>query len=385
MILDLIFNAICSHSLEKKREKIKRKIDDIIAYRELALVEINNAKEIYNVKLNEIVNFLNGIRNEVEMNFKTIVQKELYEAADIIRKSYDLLFILIDYNAQIKILNYKKNYHRTEINFFKRRREECYKVIKVLSLSKKKDARLKWFNEVNGTNVKTIDDLRDLRESYYNIDLLIDLCERDLKNYRKIKKLREYIKMSDKRIHIIYDKVKDIDTKIEKLTETIFKYLEDYYKLYKDYLDILNRRFNIEDIFSSYAMMIDKYNEMKIRNSLLLEEAKSTANKIKSIKESGEHYSDWNNLIQRNNIAWKNFHKSDDEFLNTDKKIKYYKKTFYLLIQNRRKSISELYNNCFKKIVKCKNRGYLVILDEKNKGSNIFIPDLSSNKETINK
>ncbi|WP_258222212.1 hypothetical protein [Brachyspira hampsonii] len=222
MFLDFIFNKICSYSLDKKREKVKIKIDNLNAYRELALVEINNAKEMYNAKLNEIVNFLNGIRDEAEMNFKTIVQDELYEVAEIIRKSYDLLFIIIDYNSQIKILNYKKDYHRTEINFFKRRREECYKVIKILSLSKKKDARLKWFNEANGTNIKTIDELRDLRGSYYNIDLLIDLCEKDLKNYRKIKKLREYIKMSEKKIHIIYDKVKDIDTKIEKLKGTSF-------------------------------------------------------------------------------------------------------------------------------------------------------------------
>ncbi|ELV06051.1 hypothetical protein H263_06577 [Brachyspira hampsonii 30599] len=39
----------------------------------------------------------------------------------------------------------------------------------------------------------------------------------------------------------------------------------------------------------------------------------------------------------------------------------------------------------FKKIVKCKNGGYLVIINEKDKDSNIFIPDLISNKEAINK
>ncbi|WP_258222213.1 hypothetical protein [Brachyspira hampsonii] len=155
--------------------------------------------------------------------------------------------------------------------------------------------------------------------------------------------------------------------------------------MYKDYLDILNRRFNIEDIFPSYGMMINEYNEMKIINSLLLEEARSTANKIKSIKESGEHYSDWNNLIERNNMAWNNFNKGNYEYLDIYNKIKYYKKAFYLLIQNRRKTISELYNTCFKKIVKCKNGGYLVIINEKDKDSNIFISDLSSNKEEVNK
>ncbi|ELV06505.1 hypothetical protein [Brachyspira hampsonii] len=118
MFLDFIFNKICSYSLDKKREKIKRKIDDVNAYRELAFKDIYDAKEMYNAKLNEIVNFLNGIRNEAEANFKIIVMEELYEVAEIIRKSYDLLFIIIDYNSQIKIFNYKKNYYRTEINFF---------------------------------------------------------------------------------------------------------------------------------------------------------------------------------------------------------------------------------------------------------------------------
>ncbi|EKV57221.1 hypothetical protein [Brachyspira hampsonii] len=371
---DFIFNKICSYGLEKKREKIKRKIDDVNAYRELAFKDIYDAKERYNTKLNEIVNFLNGIRDEAEMNFKPIVQEELYEVAEIIRKSYDLLFSITDYNAQIKILNYKKDYHRTEINFFKRRREECYKVIKILSLSKKKDARLKWFNEANGTNVKTIDELRDLRGSYYNIDLLIDLCEKDLKNYRNIKKLREYIKMSDKKIHLLYDKVKDIDAKIEKLRETIFNYTEDYYKLHKDYLEIINKRFNIEDVFPSYNMLINKG-----------EEVRSIANKIKLIKESREHYFDKNNLIQRNNISCKDYNNINAEYLSIDKKIKYYRKAFYLLMQNRRNAISDLYNSCFKKIVKCKNGGYLVIINEKYKDSNIFIPDLSSDKETVNK
>ena len=379
MFLDFIFNAICSHSLEKKREKVKMKIDDVNAYRELALKEIYDTKEILNSKLHEISDFLNGIRYEAEVNFKPIVQDELYRVAEIIRKSYDLLFIIIDYNAQIKILNYKKNYNKTEINFFKKRKEECYKIIKVLSLSKKKDSRLKWFNEANGTNVKTIDELKGLIDKYYNIDLLIDLCERDLKNYRKIKKLKEYIKMSDKKIHIIYDKIKDIDTKIEKLTGTIFKYVEDYYKLYKDYLEIINKRFNMEDVFPSYNMLINKVEEMEVNRSLLLKEVRSTAKKIKSIKESGEYYSDWNNLIQRNNIARKNYNNIDAEYLSIDKKIKYYKKTFYLLMQNRRKTISALYNNCFKKIVKCKNGGHLIVLNKEHKDSNIFISDYSNN------
>ena len=359
MILDLIFNAICSHSLEKKREKIKRKIDDIIAYRELALVEINNAKEIYNVKLNEIVNFLNGIRNEVEMNFKTIVQKELYEAADIIRKSYDLLFILIDYNAQIKILNYKKNYHRTEINFFKKRKLECSKIIKVLSLSNRKDARLKWFNEANGTNVKTIDDIKKLKGNYYHINLLIDLCEKDLKNYRKIKKLIKYIKVSDEKIHFIYDKVKDIDIKIEKLTGTLFKYLEDYNKLYSEYLNILNRKFDIDDIFPSYKTIFNKKERM-----------------IKIHK----YLSFFISLISHKNSALK----SNDKFLKLNEKLYYYKNTFKQLLKTRRESINSLYHNCVKRMIKYENGGYLIILNKEDKTSNIFISYSSndSNKET---
>ncbi|ELV06052.1 hypothetical protein [Brachyspira hampsonii] len=114
--------------------------------------------------------------------------------------------------------------------------------------------------------------------------------------------------------------------------------------MYKDYLEIINKRFNMEDVFPSYNMLINKIEEMEINGSLLLE-VRSTANKIKSIKESREHYSDWDNPIQRNNIARKNYNSINAEYLSIDKKIKYYKKTFYLLMQNRRNAISDLYNS----------------------------------------
>ncbi|KLI23411.1 hypothetical protein JQ824_05295 [Brachyspira hyodysenteriae] len=384
MLLKFFVNKLCSYSLDRKKEKVKRKIDDLNAYIQLASKEIDSTQTKLNSKLYEITDFLNGIVYEAKITFKPIVQSELHEVSDIIKKSYDLLFVIIGYNAKMKIFYCKKNYYMTEINFLKKRKGECFKIIKTLSLSKKKDERLKWFNEANNTNIKTIDELRSLRESHDNIDLLIDLCERDLKNYRVIKKLREYIKTADKKIDNFYKRIENIDIEIKKFREKVFQYLEDYNKLYSDFLDILNREYNIEDIFPSYLNLLDRKNAAENIKSLLLTEAKNITYEIKSIKGSPQYYNNKNTLISQRNNAWDNFNSSNEQFLKLNEKVEYYNKTFDKLLKSRRKSILDLYHTCSKKIVRCKKGGYLIILNKDNRDSNIFISDYSNNKEAIN-
>ncbi|HJH55254.1 MAG TPA: hypothetical protein K8V77_04145, partial [Brachyspira hyodysenteriae] len=147
---------------------------------------------------------------------------------------------------------------------------------------------------------------------------------------------------------------------------------------------ILNREYNIEDIFPSYLNLLDRKNAAENIKSLLLTEAKNITYEIKSIKGSPQYYNNKNTLISQRNNAWDNFNSSNEQFLKLNEKVEYYNKTFDKLLKSRRKSILDLYHTCSKKIVRCKKGGYLIILNKDNRDSDIFISDYSNNKEAIN-
>lgn len=311
MIIDFLLNALCKKKLEKQRAKLKSKIADIENYRDRAIQRVNRVKEDCNQRLNNVFEYLSNLEINIKNNFYMIVHNELMEISNIVKQSNEIVFDMIDLDWKIKLLTARKNNKRIEINIRKRSKDEANKILKVLLSSYKKDARLKWFNEVNHNNIKCIEDLNNLKteENAENINMLMDLCERDLINRDNILTIKKYISSEDIILNKLFKDVNAINEEIENMKNESFNCYTRYKELKNKYYDLYNREIDDNEILPDYEKLIERKCRLKIIKEDLYKKAYDFSKVFKTRCINKERIINYTTLKEEEQTLWDNYKK----------------------------------------------------------------------------
>lgn len=370
MIIDFLVNLICKKKLEKQREKLKLKISDLENYRDRAIQRVNEVKEYYNQRLNEVFEYLSNLEINIKNNFYNFVHDELIEVSNIVKESYDTVFEMIDLDWQIKILTARKNNKKIEITIRKRSKDEAMKILKVLFSSYKKDARLKWFNEVNDNNIKCIDELNKLKtdNNAEDINMLIDLCERDLINRDHILIIKQYINTEDKKLNMLLKDVYSLNEQIKNIKKKAIVCYERYRELQNQYYELYNREIDDNEILPDYDQLIKRKCQLKTIKENSYKKAYDFSKDLKNRCINRENIVNYDDLKEKEEELWDNYKNYKVLFNESNDKVNYYYETIKLLREKRKKSIKELYT---KSVITLKQVNEMGITYYKNNNSDI--------------
>ncbi|CRF31564.1 hypothetical protein BRSU_0229 [Brachyspira suanatina] len=370
MIIDFLLNIMCKKKLEKQREKLKLKIADLENYRDRAIQRVNEVKEYYNQRLNDVFEHLSKLEINIKNNFYKIVHDELIEVSNIVKQSYEIVFHMIDLDWQIKILTSRKNNKKTEITIRKRSKDEAVKILKILFSSYKKDARLKWFNEVNDNNIKCIEELNKLKteDNSEDINILIDLCERDLINRDHIVTIKKYINTEDKILNMLLKDVDSLNEQIKNIKNKAIDCYMRYRELQNQYYDLYNRQIDDNKILPGYQALIQQKDQLKIIKGNSYKKADDFSKDLKNRCINREKIVNYEDLKYEEKKLWDNYKDYKVLFKDSNDNVNYYYETIKFLIEERKKSIKELYT---KSIITLKQVNEMGITYYKNNNSDI--------------
>ncbi|WP_297276852.1 hypothetical protein [uncultured Brachyspira sp.] len=368
MILGFFMNLICKKKLEKQREKLKLKIADIENYRAAAINRVKNFKENCDKNLNDLFNYLSDLKLNIENNFYLIVKDDLKDVSNIIEKSYDVVFDMIDFDLQIKVLVSKIGNIRREINILRKSKIEAEKILKVFNSYYKKNDRLKWFNNCNDKNIKCVEELKGIitEDNAENINMLIELCDRDAINYNDILVIKKYIKSVPEKIDFLFKNIENINSNIEKIKNKASDCYKKYVELQNKYYDIYNRELSYNDVLPEYDRLVSNRDKLIDIKRLSFDKAQKFSDSLKERCKRRENIYNFDSLKEQETILWDKYKSDKSIFDDANKKCSYYYDTAKFLIKERKKCIKELYS---KSIITLKKINEMGITYYKDKNS----------------
>ncbi|MEI0486512.1 hypothetical protein R4K89_04475 [Brachyspira intermedia] len=361
MFIGFFINLICKKKLERQREKLKLKIADLENYRDSAIRRVDKVKDDYNKRLSDVFDYLSNLEINIKNNFYVVVHNELIEVSNIVKQSYETVFDMIDLDWQIKILTARKNNKKIEITIHKRSKSEAVKILKVLFSSYKKDARLKWFNEVNDNNIKCIEELNKLKteNNTEDINMLMELCERDLLNRDHILMIKKYINSEDKILNILFKDVDSLNGQIENIRNKAAACYMRYIELKNQYYELYNRKIDDNEILPDYEKLVKRKCDLKKLKDNAYKEADDFSKGLKKV--CGDR-------ANKEKQLWDNYKYYKVLFQNSNDRVTDYYKTLQFLRDERKKSIRELYT---KSVITLKQLNEMGITYYRNNNSDI--------------
>lgn len=366
MILGFFVNLICKKKLEKQRKKLKLKIADIENYRAAAINRVKNFKEKCDKNLNDLFNYLSNLKLNIENNFYLIVKDDLKKVSNIVEESYDVVFDMIDFDLQIKVLVSKIGCIRREINILRKSKIEAEKILKVFNSYYKKNDRLKWFNDCNGENVKCIEELKGImtEDNAENINMLIELCDRDSINYNDILVIKKYIKSVPAKIDFLFKNIDSINSNIENIKNKASGCYKKYVELKNKYYDIYKREISYNDVLPEYDRLISNRDKLIDVKRISFDKAKKFSDSLKERCNRRENIYNFDSIKEQETMLWDKYKDDKSIFDDANKKCSYYYETAKFLIKERRKCIKELYTKSIITLKKINEMGITYYKDE---------------------